>query len=171
MPSDIQQIKMLVMDVDGVLTDGGIIIHDDGSESKCFNVKDGAWLRIWQRQGLKTAIITGRQCQAVTHRAEQLEIDFVYQKAHNKLQALDQLVEESKIQPQEMAYVGDDMMDLPVLRRVGFAAAVADALPAVKTEAQFVTTKPGGKGAVQEIIEHLLQQMNLIDDALKRYQS
>ena len=157
------------MDVDGVLTDGGIIIHDDGSESKRFNVKDGAWIRIWQRQGFKTAIITGRECQAVTHRAEQLQIDFVYQKAHDKLAALDKLVEKSRIQPQQMAYIGDDMMDLPVLRRVGFAAAVADALPAVKNEAQFVTTKLGGQGAVQEIIEHLLQEMNLIDQALKRY--
>ena len=162
---------MLVMDVDGVLTDGGIIIHDDGSESKCFNVKDGAWLRIWQRQGLQTAIISGRQCPAVTHRAQQLQIDFVYQKAHDKLAALDQLVEESQIQPQQMAYIGDDMMDLPVLRRVGFAATVADALPAVQEEAQFVTTKPGGKGAVQELIQYLLQEMNLIDQALQRYQS
>ena len=162
-------ITLLVMDVDGVLTDGGIIINEDGTESKRFNVKDGAWLRIWQRQGFKTAIITGRQCVAVEHRAKQLEIDHVYQRAHNKLVALEQLVGASGVPLDQMAYIGDDVMDIPVVRRVGFGVAVGDAVTALRDRADYVTDKGGGQGAVQELIEHMLSAMGLLDAALERY--
>jgi 3-deoxy-D-manno-octulosonate 8-phosphate phosphatase (KDO 8-P phosphatase) len=162
-------IKLLAMDVDGVLTDGGIIIHDDGSESKQFHVHDGAWLRIWKRQGLRSAIITGRQCPAVEHRARELEIDFVYQKAHDKVAVFEQLLADAKLSAGQVAYIGDDVMDLPLMSRVGFSAAVADANPLLLSAVQYVTTKPGGRGAVQELIHHLLGKMNLLDAALARY--
>ena len=162
-------IRLLAMDVDGVLTDGGIIIHDDGSESKKFSARDEAWIRIWRRLGLKTAIITGRRCTAVDHRAKQLEIDFVYQDAHFKLDALKQLIADSNTPAEHIAYIGDDVMDLPVMREVGFAAAVRDAHPDLCDAADYVSTKPGGQGAVQEVIAYLLEQMHLMDDAMKRY--
>jgi 3-deoxy-D-manno-octulosonate 8-phosphate phosphatase (KDO 8-P phosphatase) len=164
------EISLLAMDVDGVLTDGGIILHDDGSELKKFHVHDGAWLRIWRRQGFKTAIITGRQCQAVEHRMRSLEIDFVYQHAIDKLEVFEKLLSESGVPAERIAYIGDDVMDLPVLRRVGFSAAVADAHPMVREAADYVTPLPGGRGAVGKLIEHLLKEMNLWNAAMQRYQ-
>ena len=160
---------MLALDVDGVLTDGGIIVHDNGSESKKFHVQDGAWIVIWRRLGLKTAIISGRHCGAVAHRAKELKIDYCYQNCHHKLEYLDKLVEVSGIPLEQTAYIGDDVADIPILRRVGFAAAVADALPQVKQAAHFTTTRAGGRGAVQEVIAHLLTRMGLMELALERY--
>ncbi|MBN1764854.1 MAG: HAD-IIIA family hydrolase [Sedimentisphaerales bacterium] len=162
-------IKLLVMDVDGVLTDGGIIVQADGSESKKFHVHDGAWLRIWRRQGLETAIITGRQCPAVAYRMKDLDIDYVYQKALVKLEVFDRLLAESGVQPEQIAYIGDDVFDMPVMTRVGFAAAVADAMPDIRELADYVTTAPGGRGAVAELIRYLLKRMNLWDKAMERY--
>ncbi|MBN2842815.1 MAG: HAD hydrolase family protein [Sedimentisphaerales bacterium] len=165
----IKDIKMLCMDVDGVMTDGGIIIHEDGTESKRFHVHDGGWLRIWARQGLKTAVITGRECKPVEHRMKALEIDFVYQGAILKLPVFEQLVKDSGFQPHEIAYIGDDVFDLPLLRRVGFAASVADAVPEVKEQVDFVTACPGGRGAVGELVRHLLKKMGLFEQAMERY--
>ncbi|MCK5272039.1 MAG: HAD-IIIA family hydrolase, partial [Sedimentisphaerales bacterium] len=139
-------IKLLAMDVDGVLTDGGIIVHADGGESKKFHVHDGAWIRIWRRQGLQTAIITGRHCHAVGHRMKDLEIDYVYQKAIDKIEVFERLLKESQVPAAQIAYIGDDVFDLPVLRRVGFAATVADALVDVREAADYVTTAQGGRG-------------------------
>ncbi len=163
-------IELLAMDVDGVLTDGGIILHDDGSELKRFHVHDGAWLRIWQRQDKKTALITGRQCKAVEHRARDLEIHYVYQSAFDKLAAWEQLLADSNVPPEKIAYIGDDVMDLPVLRRAGFSAAPANASPEVLQAVQYVTRKNGGEGAVCELIRVLLEKLNLWDAAMQRYQ-
>ena len=163
-------IKLLAMDVDGVLTDGGIIMHPDGSESKRFSVHDGGWIRIWRRQGLQTAIITGRQCSAVAHRMRDLEIDFVYQNAWDKLEVFEKLLEETQIPPEQIAYIEDDVFDLPVMRRVGFAVAVAGSLPQVRQEADYVTTTRGGYGAVGEMIHYLLKEMGLWDKAMQHYQ-
>ena len=162
-------IKLLAMDVDGVLTDGGIIVHDDGSESKRFHVHDGAWIRVWQRRGLKTAIITGRQCQAVAHRMTDLEIDYVYQQAHRKIEAFAQLLSTAQLQPHQIAYIGDDVMDLPVMRQVGYSGAPADAFAEVRAAADYVTQKVGGYGAAGEFICHLLQAMGLFDKAMEPY--
>ena len=162
-------IKLLAMDVDGVLTDGGIIMHHDGAESKRFHVHDGGWIRIWRRQGLMTAIITGRECPAVEHRAISLEIDYVYQKAWEKLPVLEKLIENSKVPAHKIAYIGDDVFDLPVIRKVGFSAAVADAVPEVRQAVDYVTEMPGGRGAVGELIRYLLKQMNLWDQAMAKY--
>ena len=167
--SSIPQIKLLAMDVDGVMTDGGIIVHADASESKRFNVRDGAWIRIWKRQNLKTAIITGRSCAAVEHRAAELEIDFVYQKAHKKLDALDELVRDSGVKAEQIAYIGDDVMDLPVINRVGFGATVPEAIGELRQAVDYVTGTCGGAGAVAEVIGHLLRKMGLWDAAMSRY--
>ena len=164
-----ERIKLLAMDVDGVMTDGGIIVHDDGSESKKFNVRDGAWIRIWQREGFKTAIITGRECAAVGHRARQLQIDYYYQKAWRKMEVLEQLVVEAGVWAEEIAYIGDDVMDLPVIRRVGLGVAVADAVAEVRAGADLVTERAGGQGAVYELIEYLLGEKGLLDQAMARY--
>ena len=163
------KIKMLVMDVDGVLTDGGILVYADGSESKRFHVQDGAWLRIWRRQGLKTAIITGRTCPAVAYRAADLEVDYVYQGTIEKGATLEELVQESGVAVEEMAYIGDDIFDLPVLRRVGYPAAVANAIGLIKEAADYVTRTKGGEGAVAELIRHLLRQKGLWEQAVERY--
>ncbi len=165
----VSNLKMLVMDVDGVLTDGGIILDQNGDELKKFHVHDGGWIRIWGREGLKSAIITGRQCPAVAHRAMSLQIDYIYQNATKKLPVFEQLIEESGIQPEQMAYIGDDVFDLPVMRRVGFSAAVADAFDEVRNVADYVTTLPGGRGAVRELIVYLLKRKGLYDHAMERY--
>ena len=164
------QIKLLAMDVDGVLTDGGIYMHDDGTESKKFHVHDGAWIRIWKRLGLLTALISGRQCKAVDHRAKDLGIDFVYQGAHQKVPFLEQLLAESGVHAQEVAYIGDEIGDLPVIRRVGFGVAVADALAEVRDAADYVTSRRGGEGAVQELICYLLKRMEMWNAAVSRYE-
>jgi len=167
--TDPLDLRLLALDVDGVLTDGGIIIHDDGAESKQFHVHDGAWLRIWRRQGLQTALITGRRCPAARHRAADLEIDFFYDHAPEKLPAFEKLLADSNLTARQIAYVGDDVFDLPILRRAGFSAAPADAAPEIKQIVDFVTTRPGGRGAVAELIRHLLRQLNLYDQALQKY--
>ncbi len=157
------------MDVDGVLTDGGIIIHEDGTESKRFHVHDGAWLRIWARQGLKTAIITGRECKAVGYRMEALEVDHVYQGAIKKLPVFEQLIKDSGVPADQIAYIGDDVFDLPVINRVGFSATVADGVPEVRDHVDFITKCGGGRGAVGELIRHLLKKMDLFETAMERY--
>jgi len=162
-------IKLLAMDVDGVLTDGGIILDAQGSEYKKFHVHDGGWIRIWQRLGMKTAVITGRECPAVASRMTDLEIDYVYQKAHDKIEVFERLLKESQIPPEHIAYIGDDVFDLPLMSRVGFGVAVADALPELIEAVDFVTTAPGGHGAVGELIRFLLKKMNLWDQAMQRY--
>jgi len=162
-------IKLLAMDVDGVMTDGGLIMHADHTESKKFNVKDGAWIRIWKRQGFLTAIITGKQSKAVEHRAEDLQIDFLHQKVYFKAEALDKILSQSNLLPHQIAYIGDDVIDLPVIHRVGFSAAVADAVPEVRQAVDYVTRAKGGQGAVQEVISFLFKEMGIWDQAMKRY--
>ncbi len=162
-------IKLLAMDVDGVLTDGGLILHADHTESKKFNVKDGAWIRIWKRQGLLTAIITGKESKAVEHRASDLEIDFVHQKVYYKAEAFEKLLSQSNLLPHQIAYIGDDVIDLPIIHRVGFSAAVADAVPEVLQAVDYVTRAKGGQGAVQEVISFLFKEMGIWDKAMKRY--
>lgn len=171
MTCQFSDIKLLAMDCDGVLTDGGIYLDNEGKELRKFNVKDGAWLRIWKRQGLQTAIITGKESQAVAKRASDLEIDYIYQKAHYKLEAFERLLADSSVEPNQIVYIGDDIIDLPVMRKVGFSIAVADAVDPIKEQADWITTRNGGHGAIQETICYLLEKMGLKDQALERYLS
>ncbi|HLB72653.1 MAG TPA: HAD hydrolase family protein [Sedimentisphaerales bacterium] len=166
---DLSKIELLVLDVDGVLTDGSIIVNADGSETKSFNVRDGHGIRLWQRAGFKTAIISGRTSAPTKIRAGQLEIEHVLEGCHYKLPALEKLLDELGLAPENVAYVGDDLPDLPVMRYVGFGAAVANADDELKKYADYVTTRSGGAGAVREVIEHILKSKGKWQDVMNRY--
>ena len=166
---NLSKIQLLVLDVDGVLTDGGIIIHSDGTESKRFSVMDGHRIKLWQRSGGCTAIISGRETAATTIRAEQLGINYVMQGCLDKLPALEELLKNVKLTPEQTAYVGDDLMDIPLVRRVGFGVAVANASQELKKYAHFVTERSGGDGAVAEVVELLLKKKDKWNALMERY--
>jgi len=168
-PPNLANIKMLVLDVDGVLTDGALIINADGSESKFFNMLDGHGIRMWQRAGLKVAFLSGRSSESTKYRAEQLEVDYCLQDCHNKLDGLENFLEQSGLSAQEVAYIGDDLPDLPPIRYVGFGVAVANAVDEVKQYADYVTTRRGGGGAVREVIEYILKNTGKWQVLMQRY--
>jgi 3-deoxy-D-manno-octulosonate 8-phosphate phosphatase (KDO 8-P phosphatase) len=167
--ANLADIQMLAMDVDGVLTDGTLIINSDGSESKFFNSLDGHGIRMWQRAGLKVALVSGRASEPTRHRAEQLQIEYVFQDCHNKLPVLEKLLEQIGLPPEKVAYIGDDLTDLPIIRYVGFGAAVANAVDEVKQYADYVTTAAGGSGAVREVIEYILKNSGRWQKLMQRY--
>lgn len=169
MVSDLAKIKLLLLDVDGVMTDGRITYDSDGVESKAFDVKDGHGLKLLQRAGIEVGIITGRQSSVVTRRAEELGIELVYQGAKDKLVPFNKILQLRGLSPEEVAYVGDDLVDLPVMRRVGFCATVADAVEDVKPFADLVTDRAGGRGAVREICDFLLKKTGLWAAVANRY--
>lgn len=166
---DLARIELLALDVDGVLTDGNVILHEDGGESKSFNLLDGHGMRMWQRAGLKLAWLSGRASSVTSRRADQLEVAHVIQGAHFKLPAMEQLVEELALTMETVAYIGDDLMDLPVVRRVGFGVAVANAVDELKTHADYVTVRAGGRGAVREVIELILKDSGKWPSLMERY--
>ena len=168
---NLSAIEMLVLDVDGVLTDGRIITHNDGSESKCFHVLDGHGIRMWQRAGLKVVWLSGRSSMATSRRAEELQVSYVLQDCHEKLPALKKLLEEVGVPAKSVAYVGDDVMDLPVICYVGFGVAVANAVDEVKECADHVTVRAGGAGAVREVIEHILKGSGRWRSLMERYRA
>ena len=155
------RVKLLLFDVDGVLTDGRIwlLSRRDGtaSEIKGFSAYDGAGLKLARAAGLRTGLITGRESTAVSQRARECEIEFVYQHRATKMGALEEILQITGAGEDEVAYVGDDLPDIPVLERVGLAAAVANAAPEVKRAAHFVTSRSGGEGAVREVIELIVK--------------
>jgi len=167
--SNFADIQMLVLDVDGVLTDGTLVIHSDGGESKFFNTHDGHGIRMWQRAGLKVALLSGRASEATRRRAEQLNIEYVFEDCFDKLPVLEEFLEQVGLSPEAVAYIGDDLMDLPVMRFVGFGAAVANAVDDVKKYADYVTERPGGSGAVREVIEYILNKNGKWRELMKRY--
>jgi len=150
-------IRLLVTDVDGVLTDGRIFYSTEGVESQAFFVRDGFGLRMAQQAGLLTAIITGRVSAAVTYRAKELGITEIHQGALNKLETYEMLLQRYELTDEQVAYVGDDLNDLPVLGRVGLSAAPADADLEVRAQVAYVTTLAGGRGAVREVIDLILK--------------
>jgi 3-deoxy-D-manno-octulosonate 8-phosphate phosphatase (KDO 8-P phosphatase) len=153
-------IAFLVVDVDGVLTEGGIVHGTGGLELKQFHVRDGSGLKVWTACGKRAAIITGRSSQVVDVRAAEVGIRLVVQGAGDKLAAYRQLLNDTGIQPEQACYVGDDLPDLPPLQHCGLAVAVADACPEVRALANYVTRAPGGKGAVRETIELILRSQD-----------
>ena len=165
----LKKIKMLVLDVDGVMTDGSIIIDSDGREMKNFNVRDGHGLVMIQRHGIQVAILTGRTSTVVDHRARDLKITEVYQGALNKKEIFAQILEKNNLTPELIAYMGDDIVDIPVLKLVGFSVAVADALELVKKIVDYVTVNRGGQGAVREICEMLLMAQGHWPEVAARY--
>jgi 3-deoxy-D-manno-octulosonate 8-phosphate phosphatase (KDO 8-P phosphatase) len=165
---DASRISVLALDVDGVLTDGSIIVDAAGAEAKRFNVRDGLGVRIWQKLGLRVAILSARRSAAVDHRAAELGIDAIIQGQGDKSAGLDRLLAMLGVREPEVAYVGDDWLDVPVLRRVGYPIAVADADAFTRAHAAYVTRAPGGRGAVRETVEHLLERQGRLDEARRR---
>ncbi len=166
----IRKVKLLVLDVDGVMTDGRIIIDDAGIESKHFDVKDGHGLRILMRYNIDVVLLTGRRSRVVEHRAADLGITEVYQGVRNKMEAFIGILERRKLAPEETAYVGDDIVDIPLLRRVGFAVTVADSASEVRDVADYVTERSGGRGAVREVCEVILKAQGRWTEVAARYE-
>jgi len=165
----ISNIQLLILDVDGVLTDGGIIRDDTGQQIKRFHVRDGTGIVMWRRLNKDIAIITGKESEVVSHRAAELGIEHVYQNVANKLDAYKELLESLELNESQVAYVGDDLPDLPVMKRCAAPIAVADAAEEVRAVAKYVTKYPGGYGAVRDAIEWLCKEMNLWNLAIERY--
>lgn len=165
------QIELLILDVDGVLTDGSLFYDNHGQEYKAFNSRDGHGLRMLQDAGVKVAILTGRQSELVQHRAKNLNIpaELVFQGFRDKRPAFAALLSQTGIPANKMAYVGDDVIDLPVMTQVGLAIAVADAHPFVKQHAHWISNLPGGRGAVRETCEMLLDARGELQVILERY--
>jgi len=164
-------IELLVLDVDGVLTDGRIILTSSGQEIKQFSAKDGAGMKYWKRAGKKLALISGRGSEPVMWRAEELGVDAVRLGAKDKLPAYREILAELAVGDERTAAIGDDLTDLPVLRRCGFPVAVADAAEEVRAVAAYVTNLPGGAGCVRETIEMILKAAGLWETILARYLS
>ena len=167
---DVKQIKLLLMDVDGVLTDGSINLDHLGRETKRFHVRDGMGIVAWQKLGLMCGILTGRPSVVTTHRAAELGIELVSQgSAEGKLAAYENLCQRAGVTDDQVAFIGDDIADLPVLRRVGYPMTVADGVAEVKGVAKYIAKVPGGHAAVRDAIEHLLKAMGRWDEVLDRY--
>ena len=164
------RIRLLLLDVDGVLTDGRIIYAEYGDELKCFDVQDGAGLVLWGRVGLKSAIVTARTSRVLKRRAKEMRVDFLAQGRLIKLHAYEELLKRYRLTDAEICVIGDDLMELPLLHRAGFAVAVANAVEDVKRGSHYVTRRVGGHGAVREVIELLLKAKGLWDQVLQSYQ-
>lgn len=154
--SRLKKIKLLLLDVDGVLTDGTILLDHNGNEMKSFHVRDGHGIKLAQRAGIRVGIITGRKSAVVALRARELGIEEVHQGAQDKLIVYEALLEKYGLHDDEAAFIGDDVVDLEILKRAGLAVTVADADPAVRPHADFITQSEGGRGAVREFINLLL---------------
>jgi len=164
-----RKVKLLILDCDGVLTDGRIILLPDGDETKCFDVKDGHAMVMAQRAGLLIAIISGRKSAVVRARAKELGVSHLYEMAWVKREPYEKILAEEKLLDEEVCYVGDDVVDIPLLKRAGLGVAVADAVEETKNNCHLVTEHPGGKGAVREVIEFILRAQDKWDEALSRY--
>ena len=155
-----KRVRLIILDVDGVLTDGGIYMGPDGEALKRFDIKDGAGIMLWHRSGGKTAILTGRSSRIVENRAKELSISVVRQGCLDKRAVYEELKKELLLSDDEIAYIGDDFIDLPVMRVAGLPIAVADAAPEAKNAARLVTDHAGGHGAVREAVERILRAQN-----------
>ncbi|MED7819574.1 MULTISPECIES: KdsC family phosphatase [unclassified Francisella] len=167
----LEDIKLLVLDVDGVLTDGKIIISNDGNEYKNFNVKDGLGIVLLQKLGLKIAVITGKSSRIVEDRLISLGLDpeDIFQGQKNKLKAYELLKEKYNLKNENIAYIGDDLPDINLMNKVGISAAPADSLDIVKDYADYVCHKKGGDGAVREFCEYLIKYLGLYDKVIKDF--
>jgi 3-deoxy-D-manno-octulosonate 8-phosphate phosphatase (KDO 8-P phosphatase) len=163
------RIRLLLFDVDGVLTDGLVTMHADGSESKGFHIKDGAAIVWAQRAGLTVGLLSSRSSEATSHRAAQLAVRIVQQGVTSKSLAFDQIIRDSNIAEESVAYMGDDLLDLPVLARAGLSAAPSDAVEEVRASVHWVSPAAGGRGAVRQFIELVLRAQGLWDKVLAEY--
>jgi 3-deoxy-D-manno-octulosonate 8-phosphate phosphatase (KDO 8-P phosphatase) len=164
-----RRIKLLLMDCDGVLTDGRLELLENGDEQKTFHARDGQGISLFHRAGLKTGIISGRTSSAVERRAQDLGMAYVRQYAKDKIKALDEIMAEAGVSIDECAYIGDDLPDIPVMLRVELAVAVADAVVETKQAAHYVTELPGGHGAVREVTDLILKAQGRWNELMKRF--
>ncbi|HRU39577.1 MAG TPA: HAD hydrolase family protein [Candidatus Goldiibacteriota bacterium] len=165
----LKKVRMVCVDVDGVLTDGGIIIASDGSELKRFDVKDGTGISLGHYGGLEFSIISGRYSKVIDIRAKELKIRTVYQGAVEKISAYEDLKKKTGFKDGEICYIGDEIIDLPVFEKCAFSAAPSDAVPEVKKAADYVCKKPGGKGCVREVIDIILKASGRWEKAVSGY--
>ena len=163
-----KKIQLLITDVDGVLTDGGIIYDDNRVEYKRFNVKDGQIVQYLRTNGIKVGVISGRNSQVVKNRCEELKFDFHYHGIEEKALQLEKILLETGVGYQECAFIGDDIWDLPLLTKVGFAAAPADALPYVKEKVHFVSALSGGQGVFREVGDLILMSKGLLEPIISQ---
>jgi len=164
-----RRIKLLLMDCDGVLTDGRLWLMTDGDEQKTFHTRDGQGISLFHGAGLRTGIISGRTSTALERRAQDLKMSFVRQSAKDKIKALEEILAEAGVTAAECAFIGDDLPDIPVMRRVALGFAVADAADETRQAAHYVTARPGGHGAVREVIDLILKAQGRWDELLRRY--
>ncbi|MCU7843625.1 MAG: 3-deoxy-manno-octulosonate-8-phosphatase KdsC [Candidatus Thiodiazotropha sp. (ex Monitilora ramsayi)] len=167
--SKAQEIKLVVFDVDGVLTDGSLYLGDDGQEYKAFNSRDGHGMKMLQQSGVIIGIITGRTSEVVRIRMESLGVEHVYQGKLEKLPAFEELRDKLGLRDEQVAYVGDDVVDLPIMRRVGLAIAVNDAHPLVKQHSHWQTPNAGGRGAGRDVCEMIMEAQGTLNPALEHY--
>ncbi len=165
----LRQVRLLLLDVDGVLTDGSIIYHENGTETKVFNVKDGAGIRCLMDAGLKVGIVTGRSSGALRHRCQNLGIDLLFDGVRDKSAVLPAIVEQTGVSPEAIAFAGDDLPDIPLMRKVGLSIAVGDAHGMVRDQAEMLTKARGGAGAVREICDAILTAQNLWEKIMERF--
>jgi 3-deoxy-D-manno-octulosonate 8-phosphate phosphatase (KDO 8-P phosphatase) len=165
----VERVKLVALDVDGVLTDGRLFYHDDGTESKAFDVRDGHGTKMLKQAGIETVLISGRSCPLVDKRASDLGITEVVQGVRDKVPVLEKITSQKSLKFEQAAFVGDDVVDLTVMNRVGFAVAVADASEYLFDIAHYVTLAPGGRGAVREVAELILGVQGLWDKVASLY--
>lgn len=165
----IKRLKLLVLDVDGVLTDGRLFFDDQGKEYKCFHARDGHGIKLLRQSGVEVAVISGRQSNSVAIRMRALGVELVYQGHEDKRTAFAEILQRLQLRPEQAAHVGDDVLDLPLMRQAGFAVAVQDANFAVKRHADWCTQTPGGLGAVREVCDLIMQVQGTFDRGLATY--
>ncbi len=163
------RIRLILSDVDGVLTDGGLLFDNQGIESKQFHIHDGMGIRLWQRAGHAFGLITGRASQIVRTRAAELDIEIVRQGSDNKMPAVRDIIDHLGLTEEETCYIGDDLPDLAPVRHAGVGVAVADAVAELREAADYVTQTPGGRGAVREVIELALKAQHRWDDIVRKF--
>ena len=163
MNKDLSNIKLVILDVDGTLTDGGVYIDSNGVESKKFNIKDGAGIVLAEQAGIEFMILTGRKSYCVEHRANELKIKYVFQGISDKLSHLQQFLSQQGLSPSDVAYIGDDVNDLECMHIVGFTACPADAVKEVRQRCDFVSCYNGGQGAVREVCDMILKSKSVIN--------
>ena len=164
-----KKIKLVIFDVDGVLTDGSLFFGDDGQEYKAFYARDGLGIKLLQRTGVEVGVITARNSKLVNHRMENLDIKHLYQGRLDKIAAFNDLINKLGISADETAYAGDDVIDLPVMKKVGLAIAVQDAHPFVKKHAHWITEHNGGRGAARDICELIMEAQGTLEEQLNTF--
>lgn len=164
-----KKVKLLILDVDGVLTDGRLFFDNEGTEYKCFHARDGHGIKLLRQTGIEVAVISGRRSNSVELRMKSLGIEHVYQGHENKREAFGELLARTGLKQEETAYVGDDLLDLPIMAKAGLAIAVSDANFAVKERADWCTNLPGGYGAVREVCDFIMQAQGSFESILDAY--